>query len=135
MKYVNAQQPSMFYGATPITFERAKKLRKNLTNEERLVWEFLKSRPQSFKFRKQHPIGFYIADFYCHALKLVIEIDGEYHLNPDQKNDDILREKQMSEWNITTLRFTNDRVSSQFDIVKAEILKFIRGRSRGRDSL
>lgn len=122
MKYLNSTQPAMFYGAPPITFGRAKKLRQNLTIEERVIWDFLKSRPFSLKFRRQHPIGFYIADFYCHSIKLVIEIDGGYHLSKQQRIKDQERERQMAEWGIRILRFSNDIINCHFESVKSEIL-------------
>ena len=125
MKYINTSQRSMFYGASSIIFYRARKLRQQMTGEEQLVWDFLKSHPLSFKFRRQHPLGFYIADFYCHPLKLVIEIDGGYHNNKKQKEQDQQRELQMTEWGISTLRFSNERINHQLEAVKDEILAFI----------
>ena len=71
---------SMFYGAKPVIFERAKMMRKQMTDAELLVWEILKEKQMlGFRFRSQHPIDIFIADFYCHPLKLVIEIDGGIH--------------------------------------------------------
>jgi len=70
----------MFYGATASIFENAKRLRKNLTNAERIIWLELSGRKmKGLKFRSQHPIAGFIVDFYCHRAKLVIEIDGEIH--------------------------------------------------------
>lgn len=71
---------NMFYGAGRNTFERAKGLRKNMTKTEKILWKELKNR-QIFKarFRRQHPIDIFVADFYCHENKLAIEIDGEIH--------------------------------------------------------
>lgn len=66
----------MFYEANPLLFERAKYLRNHLTDAEMKLWGYLRTRPMGYKFRRQHPIGIYIVDFYCHALKLVIEADG-----------------------------------------------------------
>jgi cyclase len=70
---------TMFLGADRLIFENAKELRKNLTHSELLLWGYLKQKPFGYKFRRQHPLGIYIADFYCHALKLVIEVDGSIH--------------------------------------------------------
>ena len=64
----------MFYGAKPEIFRRARMLRVKMTIEEKLLWNKLKDNQLSFRFKPQHPIDIYIADFYCHALKLVIEI-------------------------------------------------------------
>ena len=66
----------MFYKADPLVFENARKLRNNLTPAEQTFWLRLKEQFPAYKFRRQHPISIYIADFYCHKLKLVIEIDN-----------------------------------------------------------
>ena len=69
----------MFYKADPLIFSKARELRKTLTPSEQTFWLRLKQIFSEYKFRKQHPISIYIADFYCHKLKLVIEIDGPIH--------------------------------------------------------
>ena len=64
-------------GATEDTLKTAKRLRKNMTEPEKILWNELKNRKlKRLKFRRQHPLLFYIADFYCHGQRLVIEIDG-----------------------------------------------------------
>ncbi len=60
-------------------FANAKHLRKNMTDAETVLWMYLKEGINGLKFRRQHPIGIYIADFYCHKARLIIEIDGERH--------------------------------------------------------
>ena len=79
----------MFYGASPITFDKARLLRNNMTKAEQILWDKLKDR-NVFKprFRRQHPIGIFIVDFYCHEYKLAIEIDGEIHLKKEAKEYD-----------------------------------------------
>ena len=69
----------MFYKADPLTFQNARELRNKLTPAEQTFWLRLKEQFPEYKFRRQHPISIYIADFYCHKLKLVIEIDGSIH--------------------------------------------------------
>ena len=69
----------MFYGAAPIIHKQARELRKRQTKAEKVLWDFLTNHKLQVKFRRQHPIGKFIADFYCHNLKLVIEADGEIH--------------------------------------------------------
>ena len=69
----------MFYKADPLIFENARELRNKLTPAEQTFWLRLKEQFPDHKFRRQHPISSYIADFYCHKLKLVIEIDGPIH--------------------------------------------------------
>jgi very-short-patch-repair endonuclease len=79
---------SMYYGAKPETFEAARILRENMTLFEKLLWERLKLKQIcGVRFRRQHPIDFFIADFYCHEARLVVEIDGEMH-NYQREHDD-----------------------------------------------
>ncbi len=60
--------------------ERARELRQDANLPERILWEQLRGRRfQGFKFRRQHPIGPYVVDFYCSAANLVLELDGETH--------------------------------------------------------
>ena len=75
---------TMFYGASRNTFDKARLLRNNMTEAEKIVWDKLKNR-NDFKarFRKQHPLGSFVVDFYCHEFKLAIEIDGEIHLKKE----------------------------------------------------
>ena len=75
----------MFYGAKPVTFERANLLRKSMTPSEKKLWQFLKNKQLNrLRFRRQHPINIFIADFYCHSAKLVVELDGEIHLDKER---------------------------------------------------
>src|SRR5215831_16108622 len=69
----------MFYGASKIIFQNAKRLRNHVTDAERIFWQKLKEAFPTLRFRRQHPMSQYVADFYCHKLKLVIEIDGSIH--------------------------------------------------------
>lgn len=76
----------MFFGAKPVTFERANLLRKIMTPAEKKLWQFLKNRQlNGLRFRRQHPISIFIADFYCHSAKLIVELDGEIHLDNERK--------------------------------------------------
>jgi len=101
----------MFYGALPVMFERARNLRENSTVHERLLWEELKgNKLEGLRFKRQHPIGQFIADFYCQRLKLVIEIDGAYHFTSEQAAVDKARTVEMNEHGIKVIRFTNSEV-------------------------
>src|SRR5213075_2307472 len=99
----------MFEGANYLVFELAKDLRKNMTEAEKILWMHLRERISSLKFRRQHPIGIYIADFYCHKIKLIIEVDGEIHDEPETKKYDEKREKDLKELGYLIIRFTNKR--------------------------
>ena len=75
---------NMFYGASAIHFELAKKLRDSQTEAESFLWNNLGSlNIPNIRFKRQHPILYFIADFYCHKAKLVIEVDGGYHNIPE----------------------------------------------------
>ncbi|MBK9257131.1 MAG: DUF559 domain-containing protein [Saprospiraceae bacterium] len=113
----------MFYGATPIIFEKAAALRKKMTIEELKVWNFLKTKPGGHKFRRQHPINFYVADFYCHPLRLAIEIDGHNHQNSLESDSN--RETIFSTLGIKTVRFSNNEVNADFENVMNKITREI----------
>lgn len=113
---------SMFYNAKPHIFEKAKMLRKNMTEAELKLWERLKGKKMlELRFRPQHPIDIFIADFYCHPLKLVIEIDGGIHKSKDRKEYDIGREGELENWGIQVTRFTNEQVENEITQVIKEI--------------
>ncbi|MFI5253160.1 MAG: endonuclease domain-containing protein [Bacteroidota bacterium] len=85
-----------------------KYLRNNSTKVERLLWSKLKgSQVLDYKFRRQQGVGSYIIDFYCPEVMLAIEIDGETHLTPDEKEYDRIRQHEIEELGIQFLRFTN----------------------------
>jgi very-short-patch-repair endonuclease len=111
----------MHDGATPRVFKNAAKLRSNMTEPEIKLWEYLKTKPLGYKFRRQHPISGYVLDFYCHKLKLSIEIDGGYHQNKEQKEKDAERTEYLNSVGITEYRFTNKDILNRF----AESLEFI----------
>ena len=112
----------MFYNAKPIIFERAKAMRENMTPAEKAVWELLRSNKMlGLRFKPQHPIDIFIADFYCHQLKLVIEIDGGIHKSTDQREYDIGREAELDRFGIKVVRFTNEEVGKNIIHVKNEI--------------
>src|SRR5450631_3871399 len=101
---------SMFYESSPIIFANAKKLRNQPTASEIIFWNLLKQYFSNFRFKSQHPISQYIADFYCHKLTLVIEIDGSIHQTEEARESDLIRDEFMESLNLKVLRFTNDEV-------------------------
>lgn len=77
---------TMFYNAKPHIFEKAKLLRENMTIPEQILWQQLKGKKMlNLRFRPQHPVDRFIADFYCHPIKLVIEVDGGIHKSKRSK--------------------------------------------------
>ena len=75
----------------------------------------------SFPFRRQHPIEFYIADFYCHNLRLVIEVDGEIHTEREIQSHDEGRTGELERFGIKVLRFTNSQILHDSDLVVEKI--------------
>jgi len=107
----------MFYKADPLIFDKARELRKRLTLSEQIFWLRLKEQFPEYKFRRQHPISIYIADFYCHKLKLVIEIDGPIHNSEEAKLNDEKRQKDLENLNLTVIRFTNEQIKNEVETV------------------
>ena len=110
--------------STKLARQLARELRKNRTPAEKILWQKLRNRMFSdLKFLRQHPIfykwdkklKFFIADFYCHDIKLVIEIDGKIH--DKQKNYDQIRSEIINIKNIKVIRFTNNEIFSNIDMV------------------
>jgi very-short-patch-repair endonuclease len=113
-------EKSMYYGAKPITIVAAKILRDNLTTCEKLLWERVKQKQIcGLRFRRQHPIDFFIADFYCHEAKLVIELYGEIH--NQQKEYDDGRSAEMEKYSIKVIRFTNSEIENNIEEVIRKI--------------
>ncbi len=123
----------MHYGATPEVFRNAAKLRENMTDPERKLWEYLKTKPMGYKFRRQHLISRYILDFYCHQLRLSIEVDGGYHLTIEQREIDNQRTEYLESVGITVYRFTNQEILNQFEQSIEMITSKIRDTSPFRD--
>lgn len=114
----------MFYGASPKIFELAKDLRNRQTEAEIVLWERLRlNRLEGYRFKPQHPISNFIADFYCHKAKLVVEIDGDSHNSESQVTYDDNRTRVLGEFGLTVIRFKNEDVLQRLDFVVEEIKK------------
>lgn len=101
---------NMFYGASHLIFQRAEELRNSMTPAEEILWKHIHINEWHLKFRRQHPISNYIVDFYCHGIKLVIELDGGIHDLEDVKRYDEERENNLKELGLTVVRFKNEEV-------------------------
>jgi very-short-patch-repair endonuclease len=120
---------SMYYGAKSITVQAARLLRENMTYYEKLLWERLKNKQIcGVRFRRQHPIDFFIADFYCHEARIVVEIDGEIH--EQQKEYDDGRSAEMERYHIKVIRFTNSEIVNNME----EVIKVIHNETSSRIS-
>ncbi len=109
--------------------ERARSLRRKMTPPERRLWNVLKSRPEGFKFRRQHPLGPYVCDFFCHEAAIAIEVDGMAHelgTNPDR---DLRRDAWATEQGVQTLRVRATEVRDNLEGVVTLIVEECRRRS------
>ncbi|CAN7588764.1 DUF559 domain-containing protein [Bosea sp. LjRoot90] len=112
----------------PAQRRRAKQLRKDMTGPEKKLWHDLKAhRTGSAHFRKQVPIGPYIADFACHSAKLIVEIDGDQHSVGQQQVSDLRRDAWFAEQGYHTLRFSNWQVLNEFESVVLTIAAAAQG--------
>jgi cyclase len=125
---IRAQRPQdypFFHNAKASTFQNAAHLRKTATEAEKILWERLRGRQiEDLKFRRQHSVNQFIADFYCNELKLVIELDGSIHQLKDVKSYDEYREKLITEFGLHVLRFTNEEIFKDLDSVLKKIIDF-----------
>ncbi|RKY94255.1 MAG: hypothetical protein DRQ13_08475, partial [Ignavibacteriae bacterium] len=91
--------------------EKRRKLRQNQTNAEELVWRYLRNKQMlGYKFKRQYSLDHFVIDFYCPELKLAVELDGESHNNPEQREYDIKRQKYLEEFNIKFVRIKDDEL-------------------------
>ena len=99
------------------TVLRARRLRRSMTLPEGLLWQALRTRPEGLKFRRQHPLGPFIADFYCASAKLAIEVDGAMHGIEDRAASDFRRDARISERGLRVVRIAAVDVMRDLDAV------------------
>ena len=109
--------------ASSRTVHRARALRRSMTLPEILLWRALRERPGGFKFRKQHPIGEFVLDFYCVEATSCIEVDGEAHDRGDQPMFDTRRADWLSMHTIATLRINATDVLGNLEGVVTRIVQ------------
>jgi very-short-patch-repair endonuclease len=108
-----------------------RELRRATTPAETTVWRALRNRSLAdVKFRRQHPVGPYVLDFYCPVLRLAIEVDGDSHYLPGGPEHDAERERFLEVRGIRVLRFTNSEVHEREEDVMRAIWTEIEARSR-----
>jgi len=106
----------------PITYQRAAQMRRALTPPEARLWTYLKAgRLNGLRFRRQHPIGPYILDFYCRAARTAVEIDGAHHFDPAQHAHDTRRTAWLNRQNIQVLRYPATDIRDRLDAVLTHI--------------
>ena len=114
-----------------LALENAKTMRQEPTEEEAILWSQLRATQLGYKFRRQHPIGLFIADFVCLDRKLVVEVDGKYHETEEAQKYDAERTKYLESEGYEVLRFTNDEVRANVE----QVLDTIREHIVARPSL
>jgi very-short-patch-repair endonuclease len=100
---------------------RARRLRRNLTDVEMRHWQKLRNRQLGVDFRRQHPVGAFVLDFYCPTLRLAIEMDGGQHAQAGEIQRDRKRAQWLADRNIMLLRFWNSDVTQNFSGVLESI--------------
>jgi len=110
------------WGAVPIGhFVRARELRREMTPEERMLWARLEGKRLGVKFRRQHPLGPYFADFYAREPALVVELDGDVHRTPEARAYDEERTTYLEALGLDVIRFDDAEVTGRLEGVLAKI--------------
>lgn len=106
---------------------KRKTLRKEATPAERKFWKYIRAEQMGgCKFRRQYSIGSYIVDFYCHQLKLVVELDGWVHGEERVKQKDIIRQRWIEKQGYTVKRYTNEQIKYDIDGVLQDTINTLR---------
>ena len=107
---------------TRATVVKARKLRREMTPPEAMLWRILRDRPEGLKFRRQHPVGPYVADFYCPSRKLIIEVDGIAHAMGDTPQRDARRDEWLRQHGYRVVRIPAVEVLGDAEAVLNHIL-------------
>ncbi len=112
--------------------EYARQLRNNPTYAEKTLWYSLRGKQlKGYDFDRQKPLGEFIFDFYCYKLKLVIEVDGITHEDEDVKQNDKLKDEFIASISFNILRFTDDEVLGNGNMVVRKIVEYIEKFEKG----
>ena len=117
---------NMLFNAAPVTYGKAKTLRREMTPAEKVLWSSLRNRKfKKLKFRRQHPIDRYIVDFVCLEEKLVVEADGYIHKTPDQMEHDLKRTRELESYGLNVIRLTNEEVLDNVFLALKKVEAFL----------
>ena len=115
--------------ANPIVYDllknNAKRMRRGQTEAESFLWSYIRANQLGVHFRRQHPIGDFIADFICIDQRLIIEVDGNIHSKPEQQEWDKQRTAFLESQDYRVVRFSNEQVLHDIDKVLAHIKSYI----------
>ncbi len=112
---------SLFKNAGQVEFARSRRLRKSMTPAEERLWQHLRRKRLGVKFRRQHPLGHYTVDFYCHERGLVVEVDGSHHQDEEQQETDANRTAELERMGLRVIRFRNEEVMEGIGVVLVAI--------------
>ena len=105
--------------------QRRRNLRNHSTKAEIILWQKIKNKQLGIKFRRQYNIGCFIVDFYCHELRLIIEIDGSIHYEEKNIKHDQIRQKILEKRGYIVIRYSNHKILDNIDLVVSNIKKAI----------
>jgi very-short-patch-repair endonuclease len=121
-RFTKTIENTMYYNAPEFIIRLAKDLRANQTVAEIELWKIIGAKQiMGLHFRRQHPINMYIVDFYCHSIRLAIEIDGEIHRKKERQENDLNRTAELEKFDITVIRFSKKDVFDNIKRVKMQI--------------
>ena len=112
------------------TIKLSRKLRREMTLPEVMLWQELRKRPSGFKFRRQHPAGVYVIDFFCAEAKLVIEVDGSVHDGPKAALRDMNRSAFLKSRDIATTRIPATAILADVEPVVMRIIQICEDRMK-----
>ncbi|MEI6511721.1 MAG: endonuclease domain-containing protein [bacterium] len=121
-------------GASKVMITTARQLRNDATPVEKMLWQYLRNnRLSGRKFRRQHPIGRFVTDFFCDDARLIVELDGAVHNEPSQIERDSAREEALKDHNLHVLRFRNHEVKRNLSGVLKVIREYVISHSYSAD--
>ena len=113
---LSPMKTNLHHGAKGNLFANARQLRRRPTPAEEKLWEHLRNNQMGFKYRRQHPLADYVVKFYCHALKLVVELEDE-----NDRKKDAEKQRDLEALGLTVIRFSNEEVLSHTSQVMKQI--------------
>ena len=129
-KIFGSEDYPFYFGASPEILRVAGELRHSMTSAEKQLWKHLRNKQlKGHRFRRQHPVSEFVVDFFCYDSMLAIELDGDFHEDPRQKERDSGRTDCLNRLGITLIRFRNDQVFKKIDDVLETIEKVLKKRN------
>ena len=126
MKIPSPYRKTRSLARTAVQIDKAREFRQTPTETEQAAWHLLRGlRSREFKFRRQHPVGSYMADFCCTELRLIVELDGSVHGQPSQARIDARRDAHLKSMGYTVLRLPNGIVLQAPDLFVQEVVRFV----------